>query len=103
MQSRDAHSKKIIKREGRFFVYILQCKDGTYYTGYTNDLENRIALHNSGNGAKYLRGKLPVKLVYAKEYHYYKNALRGERKIKKLTRKQKEKLIGIYNANLCQD
>ena len=95
MQSRDAHSKKIIKREGRFFVYIVQCRDGTYYTGYTNDIENRIAIHNSGSGAKYLRGKLPVRLVYAKEYRYYKNALRGERRIKKMTRKEKERLIRV--------
>ena len=99
MRSRDAHSKRIIKREGRFFVYIIQCKDGTYYTGYTNDLESRVVLHNSGKGAKYLKSKLPVKLVFCKEYRYYKNALKGERKIKKLTRKQKEKLIGIYADN----
>jgi putative endonuclease len=99
MRSRDAHSKKIIKREGRFFVYIVQCRDGTYYTGYTNDLKSRVTLHNSGKGAKYLKGKLPVKLVFAKEYRYYKNALKSERRIKKLTRKQKEKLIGIYANN----
>ncbi len=78
-------------------MYIVQCRDGTYYTGYTNNLENRISLHNSGNGAKYLKNKLPVKLVYAKEYRYYKNALRGERRIKKLTRNQKERLIRNYN------
>jgi putative endonuclease len=87
------------KREGKFFVYIVQCRDGNYYTGYTNDLKNRIDLHNKGNGAKYLRGKSPVKLVYAKEYHYYKNALRGERNIKKLTREQKERLVRIYEQN----
>jgi putative endonuclease len=81
----------------------VQCRDGTYYTGYTNDLKNRIASHNSGNGAKYLKRKLPVKLVYAKEYRYYKNALRGERRIKKLTRKQKENLIKIYNENNKQN
>jgi len=53
-------------------------------------------LHNKGNGAKYLRGKLPVELVYAKEYRYYKNALRAERKIKKLRSWQKQELIRIY-------
>jgi putative endonuclease len=99
MNSRDVHSKKITKREGKFFVYIVQCRDGTYYTGHTKDLKNRIASHNSGYGAKYLKRKLPIKLVYSKEYRYYKNALRGERSIKKLTRKQKEKLIGIYANN----
>ncbi|GAH98140.1 unnamed protein product, partial [marine sediment metagenome] len=55
--------------------------------------------HNKGNGAKYLKRKLPVKLVYAKEYRYYKNALRAERKIKKFTRKQKERLIRTYETN----
>jgi putative endonuclease len=90
---------KMLVRKSKQWVYIVECRDGTYYTGCTKDLENRIALHNSGNGAKYLRGKLPVKLVYAKEYRYYKNALRAERNIKKLTRKQKERLIRNYNEN----
>ena len=88
-------SSKLV-RKSKYWVYIVQCRDGTYYTGYTKDLENRVALHNSGSGAKYLRGRLPVKLVYAKEYHYYKNALHHERNIKKMTRKQKERLIANY-------
>jgi putative endonuclease len=99
MVSREIHKKRTIKREDNFFVYIVQCRNGTYYTGYTNNLQNRIALHNSGNGAKYLRGKLPVKLVYSKEYHYYKNVLRAERSLKKLTRAQKTNLIKIYAEN----
>ena len=91
-----------IQRTGKYFVYILQCSNGTYYTGYTNNLENRIKEHNSGNGAKYLRGKLPVKLVYSKEYRYYKNALNRERNIKKMTRKEKERLIKVYEKdNRC--
>lgn len=90
-------------RRSKYWVYIVECKDGTYYTGYTNDLESRISLHNSGNGAKFLKSKLPVKLVYAKEYHYYQNAVRGERKIKKLTRSQKERLIRNCNEIILQD
>ncbi len=86
-------SRKKIERSGRFHVYIVRCRNGAYYTGYTKDLENRIKKHNSGQGAKYLRGKGPVTLVYSKRYRYYKNALRAERDIKKLTRKKKEKLI----------
>jgi putative endonuclease len=103
MKSKDAHSKKIIRREGRFFIYIVQCRNGTYYTGYTKNLEERVSLHNSGNGAKYLRGKLPVKMVYAKEYRYYKNALRAERRIKKLTWAQKLKLIRNYAIYTCEN
>ena len=90
---------KKTKRKDIYFVYIVKCSNDTYYTGYTNDLDERIRLHNSGHGAKYLRGKLPVSLVYTKEYRYYKNALVGERKIKKLTRARKEELIRIYEKN----
>jgi len=85
--------KRKIKRTGSFFVYIVQCTKGTYYTGYTSDLEKRIRLHNNGTGAKYLRGKGPVKLVYTREYIYYKNAVKAEVAIKQLTKKQKEELI----------
>ena len=85
-----------IKRHSRYFVYIVRCKSGTYYTGYTSNLEQRIKEHNSSRGAKYLRGKSPLVLVYAKEYRYYKNALRAEKNIKKYTRKQKEELIRVY-------
>jgi len=84
----------IMKRKGSFFVYIVQCSRGTYYTGYTVDLENRLKKHNDGTGAKYLRGKGPVKLVYAREYKYYKNAVKAEIAIKKLTRKEKEDFVG---------
>jgi putative endonuclease len=86
-----------IKRTGKFFVYILECKSKTYYTGSTKNLEKRIKEHSSSNrGARYLRGKSPLKLVYAKEYKYCKNALKAERRIKSLPRKRKEELIDIY-------
>lgn len=86
----------MVKKAKKNFVYIVRCKYGTYYTGYTNDLEKRIEFHNNGNGAKYLRGKGPVKLVYKKKFKSRKNALKAERKIKKLTRKEKEELIAVY-------
>ena len=88
-----------IQRHSRYYLYILQCIDGTYYTGSTNNLEQRLKLHNNGNGAKYLRGKLPVRLVYVKEYRYYKRALQAEHALKKLTRKEKEELVKIYARN----
>ena len=75
---------------------MLQCADGTYYTGSTDDLKTRLKLHNSGNGAKYLRGRGPIRLAYAKVYRYYKNAIRAERYLKHQTRKYKEELIRIY-------
>jgi len=83
----------MLKRHDKYYVYIVQCKNGTFYTGYTHNLKKRIERHNKGHGAKYLNGKLPVKLVYFREYRYYKNALKGEREIKKLMRKEKKELI----------
>jgi len=91
--------KKKIKRSDKFYVYILQCSNGMYYIGSTSNIADRIERHNKGHGAKSLRGKLPVKLVYAKEYRYYKNVLHAERNMKKLTRVQKEELIRIYGKN----
>jgi putative endonuclease len=82
-----------MKRAGKFYVYIVECRDGTYYTGYTPDLENRLKLHNNGKGAKYTRDRRPVKLVWRKEYKYFKPAFLKEKQIKGLTRKQKEKLV----------
>ena len=85
---------KNFKKHGRYFVYIVECQDGTYYTGYTNDLEKRLREHNDGKrGARYTRGKRPVRLVWEKEYGYLKSACKTERIIKQLTRKQKESLV----------
>lgn len=85
-----------MRRPGKPCVYIVECRHGTYYTGSTNNLEDRIKLHDEGRGAKYLRGKGPVRLVYAKEYMQYKDALRAESKIKKLKREEKERLVKSY-------
>ena len=91
-------AQKII-RNSQFWVYLVRCYDGTYYTGYTKDLENRIALHKSGKGAKYVKYKLPAELVYAKEYRYFKSALNEEKRIKKLKPQQKSELVRIYSEN----
>jgi len=86
--------KKKFKRSGVFCVYMLECQDGTYYTGYTNSLEKRIKQHNDTNsGAKYTRDRRPVKVVWSKEYNYFKPAFLAEKRIKTLTRKQKESLV----------
>ena len=83
------------KLKAVFCVYMVQCKYGTYYTGWTNDLKKRLAAHNEGKGAKYLRGKGPVKLVYKKRFSSAKKAQDQERAIKNLTREKKEALINI--------
>lgn len=76
-----------------YYVYILQCGDGTYYTGSTTDLERRLAAHAGGRGAKYTRGRGPLRLVYREEVESWPAALRREAAIKKLTRAQKIALI----------
>lgn len=83
-------------RHGRYFVYMVRCTDGTYYTGSTNDIAARIKLHNAGTGAKYLRGKGPVRLVYAKAYRYYKRVLQAEARLKKRSHQEKAALIRTY-------
>ncbi|MCK5392939.1 MAG: GIY-YIG nuclease family protein [Candidatus Omnitrophica bacterium] len=84
----------MVKKSGNFSVYILECKDRTYYTGYTNDLERRINEHNDNKrGAKYTRYKRPVKLIWSKEYRYLKDVMCAERLIKKLQRRDKIKVI----------
>jgi putative endonuclease len=75
------------------YVYILECSDGTYYTGWTNNLEKRIEKHNQGRGAKYTRYRLPVQLVYYETFASKNEAMRREYAIKQKTRKDKEKLI----------
>ena len=75
------------------YAYIVKCSDGTYYTGYTNDLEKRLLAHNAGKGAKYTRNRVPVEMVYFEEYEDKSEAMKREYAIKRLTRKQKEKLI----------
>ena len=87
-----------VTRHSPFWVYVVQCRDGTYYTGYTNDLESRLRLHNKSHGAKYLRGRGPVRLVYAKIYRYHKNAVRAEAYLKRQTREYKKELIKIYES-----
>lgn len=80
-------------------VYILQCSDGSLYTGITNNLELRVKTHNSGRGAKYTKNRLPVRLVY-KEYTKDKSqSLRRELEIKKLSRLAKKELINSINLS----
>lgn len=82
--------------EKYYYVYILECADGSLYTGYTNNLQKRIQTHNAGKGAKYTRSRLPVRLVYSEILETKHSALCREYAIKQLTRVQK--LFLIQNA-----
>ncbi|MBS4179752.1 GIY-YIG nuclease family protein [Lederbergia citrea] len=75
------------------YFYVLECNDGSYYGGYTIDLERRLAQHNSGKGAKYTRMRKPVKIIYASKYDNKSEALRAEYSFKRLTRLKKEQFL----------
>lgn len=75
------------------YTYIVECSDGTFYTGWTNDLDRRIDAHNSGKGAKYTKTRRPVTLVYYEMFETKEEAMRREYEIKQYSRRQKEKLI----------
>lgn len=75
------------------YVYILKCRDGSLYTGWTNDLERRLREHNAGKGAKYTKSRRPVVLVYFEEFVTKEEAMSREYAIKRLRRKEKRKLV----------
>lgn len=75
------------------YTYILECADGSLYTGWTNHLEERLKAHNAGTGAKYTKTRRPVKLVYFESFETKQEAMKREYQIKQLPRKAKLKLI----------
>lgn len=79
------------------FCYILECADGSYYTGWSNNPERRLQVHNAGRGARYTRSRRPVRLAYVEELPDRISAMRRERQIKGLARQQKEKLIQQFS------
>ncbi|ACA56181.1 GIY-YIG nuclease family protein [Clostridium botulinum] len=78
------------------YVYIVECRDGTLYTGWTTDIERRISEHNKGIGAKYTRARRPVVLKFFEEFDTSREAMKREYEIKTLSRKDKIKLFD-YN------
>lgn len=78
-----------------YYAYFALCNDGTFYAGYTNDLESREAQHNEGKGARYTRARLPVKIVYFEKFQEKAQAMKREYEFKRFTRQQKEDLINI--------
>ncbi|GAD52194.1 putative endonuclease containing a URI domain [Halarchaeum acidiphilum MH1-52-1] len=78
---------------GVHHVYVLECADGTYYTGYTTDVERRVREHDAGEGAKYTRGRTPVELVHTESYASKSEAMSREYEIKQFSRARKERLV----------
>ena len=85
--------------EKQWVLYILLCKDGTLYTGITNDFEQRLAAHNAGKGAKYTRGRGPLEVMYLEKCQDHSHALRRELQVKALSRAEKQNLIATYVDN----
>jgi putative endonuclease len=77
----------------KHYMYVVQCRDSTYYTGYTTNVEKRLSMHNNGTGAKYTRARRPVSLLYVEEYETKSEALKAEYRFKQRKRKQKEDYI----------
>ena len=75
------------------YTYILKCKDGSFYTGWTNNLEKRLKDHNEGKGAKYTKARRPVELVYYEAFETKEEAMSREYAIKHMKRSEKETLI----------
>jgi putative endonuclease len=76
-----------------YYVYVLVCANGAFYTGYTRDVEARVRLHKKGRGAKYVRVHPPERVVYVERFETRSDAMKREREIKRLTHAQKLKLL----------
>jgi putative endonuclease len=78
-----------------YYVYVVLCEDGTFYTGYTTDLDRRMKLHMNGKGARYTRTHLPKRLVHVEEFESRAEAMKRERTIKRMNRRQKLELNNL--------
>ncbi|MFB6254555.1 MAG: GIY-YIG nuclease family protein [Halobacteriaceae archaeon] len=85
------------------YVYIVECSDGTLYTGYTTNISRRIQEHNAGNGAKYTQGRQPVELVYSESHDTRSTALSREYEIKQLPRSEKDKLVDCGSTGTTEN
>ncbi|MBS4210782.1 GIY-YIG nuclease family protein [Bacillus sp. FJAT-50079] len=77
----------------KHFFYVLECNDGSFYGGYTVDLERRLLQHNRGKGAKYTRMKRPVKMIYSEEFADKREAMQAEYSFKQMPRRKKEEFL----------
>ena len=89
----------VTKKKNKWSLYILECADKSLYTGITNDVENRLAMHRSGKGSKYVRTRLPFKLVYLEKVGDRSQASKREYETKRLTKQQKLELIRNSDQN----
>lgn len=85
--------------EKTWYLYILECRDGSLYTGITDDVQRRLEQHNAGKGAKYTRGRGPLRLCYQEECGSHSEALRREFQVKRLSRMEK---IDLISGNLTK-
>jgi putative endonuclease len=86
-----------------FFCYLLECADGTYYCGWTKDVERRVLTHNRGQGARYTRARRPVRLVYVEELESQSEAMRREHRLKQKSHEAKTRLILQYEEQTDAD
>lgn len=84
-----------------YYVYILRCKDGSYYTGHAKDVEKRFEMHKKGRGARYTRMHEPEKLVYMEEFESRSEAMKRERRIKTLSHNKKQQLINNNSKSVA--
>lgn len=90
--------------EVKAYMYVVECCDGSYYTGYTTNIKKRVTVHNSGKGAKYTRARLPVKLIYAEGFSSKEEAMSAEALLKRKKRAQKESYLKEnQNKNIADD
>lgn len=82
------------------YTYMVECQDGSLYTGWTNDLVKRVRNHNSGKGAKYTKSRLPVRLVYYEEYGTKQEAMSREYGIKQLSHRDKLTLVSTRSSEI---
>jgi len=94
---------KFYMEKNKHIFYVLECSDGSFYAGYTNDLPRRVSMHNDGKGAKYTRGRRPVKVIYYEEYQSKTEAMRAEYYFKKLSRKNKEAYMKEAEQSTCNN
>ena len=82
-----------MEQQSKHFFYVCECSDTSFYGGYTNDLDRRIAMHNSGKGAKYTRARGPVRCIHYEIFETKREAMQAEYRFKQLTRSAKERYL----------